>query len=129
MLPQIIWNGASKAYWLGMLIPIMSLAQIKNDSEIVEKTILEFSLYTFFFLGLGQVLSGLLMTVVINKTGLKWACLINLLFALPMAVITIFIVKNEKFNWMCSVTMFLWGLQDGTVTFHSFQMLGTEFET
>jgi hypothetical protein len=23
MLPQIIWTGASKAYWVGMLTPIM----------------------------------------------------------------------------------------------------------
>lgn len=129
MLPQIIWTGASIAYWSGLLTPIMTLAQTKDDPDKSENEVLQNCLFAFIFFGIGQALSGLAMGKLIDITSSKQACIYNVFVMLLVTAASIFNLQRLEFSWLSCLTLFIWGFQDGMVNTHSFQMLGFEFET
>jgi len=46
-----------------------------------------------------------------------------------MTSATIQSIYSEKFNVMTFFMAYMWGVQDGTFNTHTFQVLGSEFET
>lgn len=129
MLPQIAWTGASISYWSGLLTPIMTLAQNDKNPEREERTVLEYCLFAFMFFGIGQAISGILMGKIIDLTSSKKACFVNVLFMGLTLAVSIINIKMLEYGWISYVTCLLWGMQDGVVNTHCFQMLGFEFDS
>ena len=79
--------------------------------------------------GVGEVVGGLLMGWFIDKYDSKKATILNLFIVFAMTAVTLESIISQKFNYLTFITTFLWGLQDGTFNTHTFQVLGSEFET
>lgn len=109
MIPQILWTGASIAYWSGLMSPIMKLSQEKDNKQIEERVVLQNCLFAFIFFGIGQAVSGFVMGKLIDLTCSKTACIFNVII---MAVVMAFSVLNLRllrFGWFSYLTLFLWG--------------------
>lgn len=129
MLPQIIWTGGSIAYWSGLLTPIFTLILKTESPDMEEHEILEKSLLAFVCFGVGQSISGIMMGKVIDYSNSKKACLLNIAFMVLTFGVSVRNLTQLKFGAMSYVTCLVWGLQDGVVNTHCFQMLGFEFDT
>lgn len=44
-----------------------------------------------------------------------------------VTIITVFSILSEHYGWLTFVMCFIWGIQDGAVNIHTFQILGFEF--
>ena len=66
---------------------------------------------------------------IIDRTSSKKATTVNIIFMVLTLAISVINVNNMAFGWISYVTCLLWGIQDGVVNTHCFQMLGFEFDT
>lgn len=129
MMPQIIWSGTSIAYWSGLLTPINTLALKTQYPDIKEKRYLSESLFAMMFLGIGQAISGLIMGFIIDLFNSRRACIANVIVMGCTFFVSVVNLQRMEFGWISYLTCFMWGLQDGCLNTHSYQMLGFEFES
>lgn len=78
---------------------------------------------------MGQAISGIFMGKVIDYTNSRKACLVNIGFMALTFLISVKHIDDLQYGWISYITCFLWGMQDGVVNTHCFQMLGFEFDT
>ena len=129
MIPQIIWSGVSIAYWSGLLSPINALSLRTMHPGIKEKKVLSESLYAMMFLGIGQAISGLIMGIIIDIFNSRRACIANVFVMFLTFIISVVNLQQLEYGWISYLTCFMWGLSDGCLNTHSYQMLGFEFDS
>jgi hypothetical protein len=69
------------------------------------------------------------MGKVIDYTNSRKACLLNIFFMVIVFLVSIRNLNELEFGTISYITCLVWGLQDGVVNTHCFQMLGFEFDT
>lgn len=79
------------------------------------------------FFGIGSACSAIIMGKIIDHSSSKKAILVNILVMALTAYISIVNIKTGEFGTISHLTCFIWGLQDGIVNTHCFQILGYEF--
>jgi len=78
--------------------------------------------------GVGEVVGGLSIGYLIDNKGAKFVVVTNVIIMAAMVFVTLFFAGLFTFNPLAFVMTFLWGVQDGGVNTHCFEMLGFEFE-
>ena len=132
VLPLIIWSGLSLAFYAGVFIPLMDRTMkdsldINPDLDTEDKRSVA-ALFTIIFLGVGEILGGILFIGPIrDKFGNKIAYIVLMLeTALAIAIVLVY-NNNDKFNWMAYAMCFFWGFQDSGINCLINCMLGFEF--
>ncbi|CDW80707.1 major facilitator superfamily protein [Stylonychia lemnae] len=122
-LLQQFWTGVSIAYYSGTLTPLIS-ATLPNDSDSDK---LSKSMLAMVAFGVGEVVGGLLIGYLIDTKGSKFVVIANVVIMILMVFFTIFYSVAFTYSPLAFVMTFLWGVQDGGVNTHCFEMLGFEF--
>lgn len=120
LIPQLFWTGASMAYWVGLLTPIMTFQQKQTDayknSDGAEY--LSHALYALILLGVGQAISGIVMGRLVDTFGSKSTVFVNLVVLVLTIMISLWNIEQGEFNWRSYLTCFAWGFFDGIVNTH-----------
>ena len=127
IIPQMLWTGASVAYWSGLLTPINSKFLHHENRHIHEDEVLEKCQLALAFFGFGSSISAIIMGRIIDYTSSRKAIVVNMLIMVVTAIVSIYNIDNGYFGTISHLTAFVWGLQDGIVNTHIFQILGYEF--
>ena len=69
------------------------------------------------------------MGLVIDKIGSKKTAIVNVALLAITSVLSLVIIYQKNYNWVTFACCFFWGLSDGALNIHSFQILGFEFES
>jgi len=83
----------------------------------------------FVVLGLGAIIGGSITGITIDKTSIKMANFVNIIFTALALVLLITFVLKEKFNYFIYPLLFLWGVQDTGCNTIINTVLGFEFES
>ena len=79
--------------------------------------------------GFGEVSGGFLQGWFIDKYSAKTSTILNAIVVLIMTSASLVSIYYERFNALTFVMAFFWGLEDGIFNIHTYQVLGSEFET
>mmetsp|Transcript_5010 Transcript_5010/g.8543 ORF Transcript_5010/g.8543 Transcript_5010/m.8543 type:complete len:116 (+) Transcript_5010:921-1268(+) len=79
--------------------------------------------------GIGEVLSGILSGLQIDRFGSRRQVLFNLSLILLTVGVSVLSIRRATYDWVTYVMCFLWGYQDGAINIHTFQILGNQFES
>ena len=80
-------------------------------------------------LGFGQMFGGLIMGLLIDKFGSKKTSLINVGLLAVTSILSMIVIYQVNYNAITFICCFFWGLSDGALNIHSFQVLGSEFSS
>ena len=80
-------------------------------------------------LGFGQMFGGLLMGILIDRFGSKKTSLINVGLLAITTILSLIVIYQVNYNYITFTCCFFWGLSDGALNIHSFQVLGSEFDS
>jgi predicted MFS family arabinose efflux permease len=80
------------------------------------------------FFGIGSAFSSILMGRIIDAMTSRKAVCINVIILIGTAVASIKNVQDGQFGVFSHVTSLVWGLQDGIINTHCFQILSYEFD-
>ena len=126
----MLWTGASIAYWSGLLTPINAKFLKDSNPNYQEDYILQNCLQVLAFFGIGSTCSAIMMGKIIDHSNnSRKPIFINILVQAALITANIVNIREGNFGVLSYVLCFLWGLQDGIVNTHCFQMLGYEFDT
>ena len=81
------------------------------------------------FLGVGEVIGGILEGVIIDKFGNKPAIIINILVLITAVLAAVWNCWKLRFGPMSYAMTGLWGLVDVSLNIFAFRNLGFEFES
>ena len=81
------------------------------------------------FLGIGQIVGGILMGFSRDACGNKCAAIFQMLFFLSGIIWTFIFHMNNKFTYRAYILCFLWGLQDAGINTLIRTHLGFEFDS
>ena len=129
--PIIAMTGVSIAFFQSTLVPLMVLQQ-ENDPKYIDTTDTEKSanaLFALVFLGVGEVIGGILEGFLIDKCGNKPAIIINILVIVSAILTACYNCWQLRFGYMSYAMTGLWGLVDASINIFTFRMLGFEFES
>jgi predicted MFS family arabinose efflux permease len=90
IIPQMLWTGASLAYWSAFLTPINSKFLHHEHHKIHEDEVLEKCQLALCFFGIGSACSAIIMGKIIDHTSSKKAIIINLIIMVATAIISIY---------------------------------------
>ena len=127
-MPQIIYSGASVAYWTGFLTPITNQVLKNYYPNQSEQFYLKYCCFSLMFFGFGSVVSSIVMGYIIDCTSSKKAIVFNLVCLAFTLVVQVNNIWNNDYKFAILAT-FTWGFQDGAIKTHSFQMLANEFDS
>ena len=120
-------------FWgFGVFIPLMTRTMedsldINPDLDTEDKRSVA-ALFTIIFLGVGEILGGILFIGPIrDKCGNKVAYIVLIIETAVAIVIVLVYNNNDKFNWMAYLMCFFWGFQDSGINCLINCMLGFEF--
>jgi uncharacterized membrane protein YcfT len=109
IIPQMLWTGASVAYWSGLLTPINSKFLHHDDPSMHEYEILEKCQLALAFFGIGSSFSAICMGRIIDQTSSKKAILVNMLIMVGTSLVSIKNINNDYFGTYSHLTAFIWG--------------------
>ena len=69
------------------------------------------------------------MGKLIDSTSSKTAVVFNVNMMIAVMIVSVINVQVLEYGWITYLTLFLWGIQDGIINTHSYQMAGFEFDT
>ncbi len=75
--------------------------------------------YAFTFFGIGEVFSGITMSIIIDKYGSKKSCIFNIIAMILTTICTLLTILKNKYNYLTFITCFLWGVVDGFANIHT----------
>ena len=107
---NLIWNGATIAFWSSILTPIMIL----QNPELDEDEQLSKALYGMVAFGFGEVIGGFAHGILIDKIGSKKAVIVNLGILVAAIAATIISLKSLEYNFYTFLMCFMWGYEDGS---------------
>jgi MFS family permease len=110
-----------------LLTPIIVFTLQNKDISPKEKD--SWALYAMITLGFGQMFGGLIMGLLIDKFGSKKTTFINVALLSITAILSLVVIYQVSYNYITFICCFFWGLSDGALNIHSFQVLGSEFES
>lgn len=110
ILPQMVWTGASIAYWSGLLTPINAKFLRDYNPHYKEFYILQECLLALMFFGIGSACSAIIMGKIIDYSSSKKAIFVNILIMGATAYISIKNIKTAEFGTISHLTCFIWGL-------------------
>ena len=93
-----------------------------HEDKILEKCYLALA-----FFGIGSSFSAIIMGRIIDHSSSKNAIFVNIVIMVGTGIISIININNAYFGNISHLTAFIWGLQDGIVNTHIYQILGYEF--
>lgn len=127
-MPQIIFSGASIAYWTGFITPITNRVLQNQFPNQNEQYYLKWSSFALMFFGFGSVISSIMMGYIIDMTSPKKAIVFNLFCVIITLVVAVNSIWFNDYKFTILAT-FVWGIQDGAIRTHCLEMLSNEFET
>ena len=86
-----------------------------------------YALLGMAFLGIGEMIGGILPGLIIDKIGSKRTSIVQVVLVILMISITIFNLNLLEYTYWTYLMCFLWGFVDALNNIHSFQILGFEF--
>ena len=75
--------------------------------------------------GFGEVFAGALQGWFIDKYSSRSANILNLAVIIVMIAVSMISIYSEQFNILTFIMSFLWGVQDGVINTHTYQVLGS----
>jgi predicted MFS family arabinose efflux permease len=79
--------------------------------------------------GVGEMLGGFIIGQVVDRFDSKKAVLANVSIIVVMTLVTLWFIFADKFNWLAFAMCLLWGVQDGALNTHCFEVLGFQFDS
>ncbi|TNV78413.1 hypothetical protein FGO68_gene871 [Halteria grandinella] len=125
LLPTVAWTGISIGVYSGLFTPIIT-ESIEGDLEENEKLSKAFT--AMIFLGIGEIVGGLVIGQVIDKIGNKLASLISFVSIIVQTVALMLYIETNNYGLLTFVMTFAWGFQDSVINTHLQETLGFEFE-
>lgn len=123
IVPQILWTGASIAYFSGSLVEMMAVV-IEGDDNYKFK----WSMLAMVGFGFGEIFGGFFIGFIVDKFGSRIAILTNVLIIIIMFGVTAAYILVFRFNALAWIMCFLWGFQDSAVNTQVQEVLGFEFD-
>ena len=87
------------------------------------------SLYALSVLGVGEILGSLLMSQVVDRVSNKAGVVTNILLLFPTWTSSFLMISKNEPGLLVYLFTLSWGLMDGAVNTHAWQILGFEFES
>lgn len=130
---QLAFTGISISYWSGLISPII-VYQLNNDPNYMDLNLSQEeqdqkALIAMISFGFGEVAGGVLQGWFIDTFSSKRASILNLVIIIIMIAVSIGSIASARYDFVTFFMTFMWGLQDGTINTHVYQVLGSEFET
>jgi MFS family permease len=69
------------------------------------------------------------MGLLIDRIGSKKTTFINVALLTGTTILSLVVIYQVNYNYITFICCFFWGLSDGALNIHSFQVLGSEFES
>jgi predicted MFS family arabinose efflux permease len=102
---------------------------LSQGPEIEEKEAESKALYAMIAFGFGEVIGATSFGLIIDKIGSKKAVFVICSLIGLTTTITYLSILSLQYNFLTFLMCFAWGIQDGALNSHTFQMLGFEFES
>jgi MFS family permease len=125
LLPVIAWTGFSVGFYSGLLIPI--LVDSLHGTELTENQKLMKAFEAMTFLGVGEIVGGLLIGKVIDKIGGKVCGILTIISIFMQTIAVNEFLHSNNFSFLSYFLTFSWGFQDSIVNTQLNEMLGFEF--
>ncbi|CDW82555.1 major facilitator superfamily protein [Stylonychia lemnae] len=127
LIPQLLYGGIVVAITTGMLVPIIVKGLSEDYTDEDKKS--QISLLIMTGLGVGEITGALSIGFIIDKLGSKMTCLINVGLCIASVIIALIVLNVKSTIPLSCVLTFFWGFHDGSLSSHTSEMLGFQFDT